>query len=429
MKNFIFCAAAVIMTAAICFFGYSVPRSGEGMAVMLKAKISAAANAGKIKNTDYKIYEKKEISLSGEPRPLLYEDMTKITVDGKEYDFPIRVGDLPDEFEVVLTSIAEVINESAGMYSNITSIFYNDVKVADGLYFTENKGGELNDDTVIVTLLFLGTYRNKYMPQTVFAGIDTSNADVHEVNRFLGTTSQEYDYLDFYAQSGDSIILMALNGSGGFSRIHYIDKKLQPDFNLSRRINIYEYEDGYYPPEGYSIGNDAVNSAMQYTPLPENNDALKHALDNLYINDKKITLPCTVNALLNTLGEDTFCEIDSFSSFNEEFGVYMYMGNIKTENDELRVEFIFPPDGVIGEAQVIKIEGGNSIRIEGISIDENRAAQADDIYGINYDENFNRYLLTDYEYNNIILDPGKYSYMFNKTEILYWGENTELKQR
>lgn len=133
MKNFGFCAISAVLMTVIFVSGLSILRSGEGAALMTSAKAAASRNSKRIADSTLEKYSKENITLPDEPRELTADMLDSVVIDGIEYSFPIRMGDLSEGFSYSVMDCAadEVTGEG---YVGILTLNYNGVSVASACF-------------------------------------------------------------------------------------------------------------------------------------------------------------------------------------------------------------------------------------------------------------------------------------------------------
>lgn len=414
MKNFFFSVAALLLMAVIFISGGSILHSGDITAKVTSAKISANKNSDKITKSDLEKYSRDTSVLTSEPTELTADIIKTVVVNGEKYALPIRVGDLSDNF-VLSAYIHEDLDEETQKYNGIARVSCNGKPIASALY--ENNIPELTDDAVIIALFFNSSV-NEYFPQVTAAGIDAGNADLREINRLYGYDSDEYGYNRFTAEDGGSVYSMSFLSSDkeGYSSI--ILRFFEDKTELKKFRDICFFTDSITLPENYTIENDIANSLMEYAPIPENNDKFHEVMD-LITNDAELPqLPCTLNALMSSLGDDVYFDIDSSDNWEDEFGKFTCSGTIKSDEDKTKyiaVEILFPPDTPIGDAQVTEIN-----LVLGYKAEEALDLEGKNPYGFVFDDDNSSddAHLTELKYNNIFISG-------YRATIRYWSENTE----
>ena len=416
MKNFFFSVAALLLMAVIFISGGSILHSGDAISKVTSARISANKNSDKITKSDLEKYSRDSSALTSEPTELTADIIKTVVVNGEQYALPIRVGDLSDNF-VLSAYLHEDLIEKTQKYNGLARLSCNGKPIASALY--ENNIPKLTDDAVI-TALYFNSSVNEYFPQVTAAGIDVGNAKLREINRLYSYDSDEYEYgyNRFTAEDGGSVYLMSfLSGEKeGYSSI--ILSFFEDKTELTRPRDICFFTDSITLPENYTIENDIANSLMEYAPIPEKNDEFHEVMD-LITNDAGLPqLPCTLNALMSSLGDDVYFDIDSSDNWEDEFGKFTCSGAIKSDEDKtmyMRVEVLFPPDTPIGDAQVTEIN-----LTLGYKAEEILDPEGENPYGfVFYDDNSSDDAdLTDLKYNNIFISG-------YRTTICYWPENTE----
>lgn len=412
MKNFGFCAISAVLVTVMFVSGLSILRSGEGAALMTSAKAAASRNSKRIADSTLEPYSKEIITLPSESKELTADMLDSIIIDGKEYAFPIRMGDLSEEFGYSIIGCVE--DEEAGTgYVGTLALIYKDVSVASAVFSSNTPG--VDDETVIGKLIFRSD-TNDYIPQITVGGIDVHNADIREVNRVYGYDSEEYGYLSFPVETDKGVYRIKLNKSGGISWLNFTDKdSLIYEKEFDR--DIINYTDTIILPENYSFEEDAANSAMEYVPLSEKNEEFTEIMNRTFDGDP-LHLPCTLNAMISKCGDDAYFDYynDSFS-YIKEYGVYRTTGYIKFgDNKKVETVILITPGKPIGEAQVIEVAfHASSDFIESFDL------EGENPYGFCLDEDHEgTYYLTDLKYNNIKIEYYYYT-------LSYWAENTEKR--
>jgi len=411
MKNFLFCTVSAVLMSVIFIFGFSILRSGEGMAMLVSARIASAQNSDKIKNSGLQPYEYKKTEYPSTPRTLTAEDLDSLVIDGKEIAFPIRLGDLPDEFSYSICYFSDSWEEE-GIYDCGITLRYNDAIIATASF--ENDMPIINDDTILTAINFLYD-SNQYLPQIKIAGIDVYDADMREINRAYGYDSNEYGYSRLWADSKDGTYSMKINtlNEDNISSLFFKEKNTESENPYNREIKL--YKDEIALPEGYAIENDTVNSEMEYIPLTEKNEEFLALMSSTSFGGDTFEMPCTLNALMSRLGKNARFITDSHVTFLGDYGVYKLCGDIKLDGDiKIYTTLLITPGKPIGEAQVIEVSfTANDEYWEHLDLD------GENPYGLIQDANDDyRYYLTDMKYNN-------YTIYVKSITLSYWGENTE----
>lgn len=414
MKNFFFSVAALLLMAVIFISGGSILHSGDITAKVTSARISANKNSDKITKSDLEKYSRDTSALTLEPTELTADIIKTVVVNGEKYALPIRVGDLSDNFVLSVYHHGE-LNEETQKYNGLARLSYNGKPIASASY--ENNIPELTDDAVITALQFNSSV-NEYFPQVTAAGIDVGNADLREINRLYGYDSDEYGYDSFTAEDGGSVYFMSFLPGEKEDRSGVNLRFLEDKTELTKPRDICFFTDSITLPENYTIENDIANSLMEYAPIPENNDEFHEVMD-LITNDAELPqLPCTLNALMSSLGDDVYFDIDSSDNWEDEFGKFTCSGAIKSDEDKTKyiaVEILFPPDTPIGDAQVTEIN-----LVLGYKAEEALDLEGKNPYGFVFDDDNSSddAHLTELKYNNIFISG-------YRATICYWSENTE----
>ena len=219
MKNFGFCAISAVLMTIIFVSGLTILRSGEGIALMTSVRSAASRNSKKISDSTLETYSKEKIPLPNEPTELTADMLDSIIIDGMEYAFPIRMGELSEEFSYSVTGCSADEETGAGYVGTLT-LNYKAVSIASAFFESSTPG--VDDDTVIFALNFFGD-TNDYIPQMIVGGIDVHNADIREINRVYGYDSEEYGYRSFPAENDKGVYTLKLSKSGGIFQLRYLE--------------------------------------------------------------------------------------------------------------------------------------------------------------------------------------------------------------
>lgn len=427
MRDIRFYAAAVILMAVMTLWGYSSLHSAEGIMLSKAVEKAASENSSLIKGITLEKYDKEVIELKGEKSKLTADLIDSIVIDGNEYAFPIRIGDLSDDFtfSVSISDYADSSNNKK--YAAVASMMYKGQSIATA--FAQNDVNEFNDDAVITGLNFPDE-TNEYMPQIIIGGMDVYNSDLREMNRIYGIDSDIYGYLSFIAECDTGTYKLEHDyNSDCISKYRYMDNSESGDDYMP----VVTFYDGYNTmitlPEDYSLETDELNNSMEYMELPENNEEMKAALDNLTIEDVHIQLPCTVNALMYQLGADEAMLNDYDPEISEYGGVIEYSASFSSVDFSALLE----PGQQLGEARVYRISShyldfDNISLVESDDPSDGMDIVHDDVYSFTeYDIDdilINSYYLTDYKNNNVFYERSIYILSY-ESEIRYWPENLE----
>ncbi len=409
----------VILSAVFFSALLLVMRTGGGAAKLATAKMSASLNRGNIGIAEVAAEKMAVPPLPQEKREFTCEDFDHIFINGERYDFPLRYSDLPEEFSLSLySSKKDEAAEKEGIerYNFTFNLYYNDLCWALGSYHSDKNEYDPNN-VVIEALIFLGLDKNKYLPQVIIGGLDAYDTDPAAVDRVYGYGAEDYYCPNYNAEAADmkhEYVLRMFDDKVGAFQYYDIDMN-----NGIQFVTLTKEE--YYLSEDYSPEADEVNNSMKYKPVPENNDKLQLALENLTVYGNKIKLPCTVNSLLYTL-RDTGAyieDMDYSADYQSEYDLFKCAGKINTDDGIFCIDFLFAPGQSIGDARVIGISSAgisaDHIKISGIDRDD--PLNSDERYGVTYSEEDEIYMLTDYEFNNVSIG---YKGMM---KIYCWGEN------
>lgn len=412
MKNLRFCVASLILSAVIVISGYSIIRSGSGLALMLGNKITAAENAENIQGSSLTPYDKQPVVIPDKATELTSEILGSITIDGISLSVPMKLGELPDEFSYRTITYAEEKDKNGkmtGKYNGIYKLIYNEQAICN---FIISDTKAVPDENTIINRFSFSSSTNKYLPQITVAGFDVSDTNIRDFNRIYGYDSDEYGYSTLKIKEKD--------------RRYYIS--LSPDSNSIYGVGCFENTDtaiAYYPhlwiyepdnivlPENYTPENDEANNAMEYIPIPEKNDELKELITNFDFMDTKISLPCTLNSLAHATSKTFYFNNAEISGWQDEYGKFVATVRL----GPAYVDVLITPGQPLGDAQVIEISGYSSRSEELIE-----QIKADNPYGFNYIEKFDIYYLTDYERNNIKIEGSHITYS-------YWPENLTKRNK
>ncbi len=418
MKKLRYRMLTVILSAAFFFALLLLMRTGGGAAKLAGAKLSAFLRRGNISIAENTAEKMAVPPLPKGKREFTCEDFDHIFINGERYDFPLRYNELPKEFSLKLASLQkdkEAEKRGKVRYNFMYDLYYNDLHWATGISYSDNSEADPNN-VVINIFIFIGTDKSKYLPQVIIGGLDVYDTDPVAVDRVYGYGMEDY-YCSQYridAEDRNHIYIISLsNDSVGLFGYYDIYSE-----NIIKNAALTKEE--YYLPEDYSPEADKANSSLKYKPVPEKNGGLQLALENLTLYGKKIKLPCTVNSLLYTL-KDTGAYIDEldYARYQNEYDLFKVSGGLKTNYGDSGIDFLFAPGKGIGEGQVISISvsGKNSDNIEIPGIDKGDPSKSDERYGVTYNEDDKKYMITDYEYNNIFI------WEYGDIEVSYWGEN------
>lgn len=407
--RFLFSFLGIIIAAALIV----TLRTGNGAKEVIEAQIAAQSNSGNIQIAEININKMEIPPLPTEHTEYTYEDMNHIYINGIKYDFPLKYSELPDEFDISLIKISpdeKTAENGIKKYSFMTALYYNNISWACGFFSSDTDVYDKNN-VVIDSFVFMGFDKSDYLPQVVIGGVDVSNADPIAVDRAYGYNIKDYYCSHYTVDAADPAYEYIMRMfSDKIALFGYYPK------SDSEYIGIELTTDKYYLPEDYRIEYDAVNNELEYTPIPEKNEEFKSALNNLTIHDQKITLPCTVNALLYALrGTGAHLEEIKYPKYQEGYDVIKCEAKLITNTGLFPMEFLITPGKGIGDAQVSMISAlGNYsqyMQINGIDDSEN---------GLDLDyHNELGDALTPYGYNNIYI-YGDDLYVY------YWGGNTTI---
>ncbi len=408
----------VILSAVFFSALLLVMRTGGGAAKLAGAKMSASLNRGNIGIAEVAAEKMAVPPLPQEKREFTCEDFDHIFINGERYDFPLRYSELPEEFSLSLfTSKKDESAEKEGIirYSFTFNLYYNDLYWALGSYHSDKN--EYDPDNVVIdALMFLALDKNKYLPQVIIGGLDAYDTDPAAVDRVYGYGAEDYYCPNYNVKAADMkheyVLRLFDDKVGAF--VYY-----DVGINKGKQYVTLTKEE-YYLPEDYSPEADEVNNSMEYKPVPENNDKLQLALENLTVYGNKVKLPCTVNSLLYTLRDTgAYIEMDSSADYQNGYDLFRDVGVVRTDDRSFMIDFLFAPGQSIGDARVIGILAtdvpDDHIEISGIDRDD--PLNSDERYGVTYSEEDEIYMLTDYEFNNVSIG---YKGMM---KIYCWGEN------
>lgn len=419
MKKLRYRMLAVILSAAFFSALLLVMRTGSGAVKLVGAKFSASLNRGNISIAEVAAEKMAVPPLPNGRSEFTCEDLDHIFINGEQYDFPLRYNELPEEFSLSLYSAKKdeaAEKEGIERYFFFFDLYYNDLFWAFGGYYSDKNEYDPNN-VVIETLMFAGVQKNKYLPQVIIGGLDAYDTDPAAVDRVYGIGAEDYYLPAYYAEAADmehEYVLRVFDDKVSVFQYHDAGKNKGNQYVTLTK-------DEYCLPEDYSPEADEVNNSMEYVPVPEDNDKLQLALENLTVYGNKVKLPCTVNSLLYTL-RDTGAyieDMDHSADYYSDYDLFKCAGKINTDDGIFYIEFLFAPGQGIGDARVIGISssGKSANHIEISGIDNGDPSESDERYGMTYSEEDEKYRLTDYEYNNVVI------WYNGDMNIYYWGEN------
>ncbi len=423
MKKLWYRILTVIFAAAFFTALLTVFRTGVGAAKLAGAKLSAAGQDGIsiLENTAKKMAVP---PLPEGKREFTYEDFDHIFINGKRYDFPLKYNELPEEFSLrFYSSKKDIEAEKAGFerYNVTFYLYYNGLCWAWGSFHSDKNEYD-PDNVVIENLVFLLAEKNELLPQVIIGGLDVYDTDAVAVDRVYGYGMEEYYCSSYYAEAADK--------EHEYSLFIHNDEVAVFDYFESgvtkKNRSFLLTKEEYYLRDNYSPETDNENALMEYKPVPEKNGGLQLALENLTLYENKIKLPCTVNSLLYSLkdagayiGDLDYDGYNRHSSRKNKYEPFVVSGQLNTDDGIFSTEFLITPGKSIGEGQVISIsESGrycNHIEIAGI--DKENPSESDERYGVIYSGDEQKYMITDYEYNNVFIDDD------GCIKVSYWGEN------
>ncbi len=416
MKKLEYRILTVILSAAFFIALPVIMRTGSGAAKLAGGKLSAFFSRGNISIAENTAEKMAVPPLPEGHREFTYKDLDHIFINGERYDFPLKYNELPEEFSLKLgDSKKDKYAEEKGIvrYDFSFYLYYNDLCWAWGYCYSDKN--EYDPDNVeIDILMFISVEKNKYFPQVIVGGLDVYNTDPAAVDSAYGYGAEDYCCSSYCVKAADTkheYLLRMLDDK--VAVFGYYDATREESKSVTLTI------DEYYLSEEYSPEADNENALMEYKPVPEKNGGLQLALENLTLYGKKIKLPCTVNSLLYSL-KDTGAYISKlgYPDYLTEYDLFSCTGEISTDNGSFYILFHFSPGQGIGDARVtgISASGKSAENIEISGIDKDDPLKSDERYGVIYSEEDEKYRLTDYEYNNVIISNGD-------IEIYYWGEN------
>ena len=398
MKKHLFNMAASALLLVIIAGIYFNVLAGEGLLKMLEYK-TAAADAD-ISYTPIMPPTGTVDTYSGGPIEITEETLSYICIDGIRYDFPLHINLLPDEYEAVKSSI----------YNNDYMMYY---LYRDGICFMmgsqkSNPDGSFDMQDVTLDFICCDSLSDKstgHLPQVTFGPFDAGTITASQaLSAFTGDSVKpngDYGYTSFYvpANGGKDSVALEVSKNGGVAALRY-----RHDVPYVRALGGMLLEaDSICLPEYYSIETDTANKALSYEQLPEKNDEMKKLLNGVYfIRDDervKLTLPCTLNALISSVsgenGRANALDCEELED-SELFGL---TGNV----GRCRFQAVMTPGEALGDAVFVEISSFSTasaphiLEVEGITIEENEPRSSEYSFTVNPD---GVYMLTDYEYNN-----------------------------
>ena len=438
MNKFLFYLITTILMLIISVALAITLLTGNGTAMYIKNYAASEKNSGNVADLELPVPTAKA-KLPYDPysvRGLTEDTLNHIYIDGVRYDFPLHLNELPEELNWYYAGVHK--NEEKGLYNYGVMLQYNGIPWAIGNYEheTDNYFADSND-VAVTTLTFMLAEPNKHLPEILVGGFDIFNADFKQINKALGNDAAEYGYNTFYAPADNenaSIILSLFSDPLNIiTRIQYAEEAPE---KAMEHFEFYDEDPVIQLPDDYSIEADEINNSFEYISLPENDDEMRAALENVRIGDVKVTLPCTVNALMDTFNAKTSSAYywETFDEFNK----LSILGKFKYNNEDVGFIAIFEHGQTLGDAQVIYINSDiltlDNISVEYDEIIDERSGKLvyDDIYTFTesegnsslYYDSYHHYL-TDYEYNNFYC---RITVDIDEGSISYWPENLTLRE-
>lgn len=423
MKNLRFCAAALLLSAVIVISGYSILRSGSGIDLMFKNKNSASDNSELIQSSSLTPYDKQPVIIPDKATELTPETLGSITIDGIPLSIPMKLGELPDEFSYRIYDYSEdkdMNGKLTGKYTGIFKLIYNRQMICNFIVSGTNAAP---DENTVITRFNFSDSTNKYLPQITAAGFDASDTSVRDFNRIYGYDSDEYGYSTFMLEDEINTYYLHIDGNKNcITSVDVFDKNKTTFY--TPELYFYDidekaHNDDYIValPADYSVENDAVNNSVANTATTEYNSELEKIINEIPVGDAKTSLPCTLYELMYSLDPKATLNIDTYygtvTKWHEEYDVFEASGTISFGDEErIDIKFIITPGHPIGDAQVIEISGYFYERSEELI----EQIKADNPHGFIWDEKKEYYILTNYQYNNVILNRHRITYS-------YWPEN------
>lgn len=356
MRNIRFCTAVVLLMSVMTLLGYSLLRTAQANLPMLHARLYSGTHEEEITDINAETFTHKEVPLPDFQNGIQAEDMKYFTVDGKMLSFPLRLGDLPEDFSYEWTACCkryEDGNVIPGQYTGEVGLLYQGQFVAEA-WFSED---QLDVDAeTLLTAIRIPVCFSANKPQIIVGGMD--------VNAINDDTMKEIHVsngMDWWAAA-----VYASDESGCYS-IECTDSDLVNTCvalrytgvseNYHHRVNMdYSYE----LPEDYDPAKDTVQAAMQFTPLQEKNSQWLEIVEQLAIGGKQENpFPCTLNALMYRLGGCYISEMSngdgSYRQDKKATEIHCYI----LDEDEYilcGVTVLVPWGCTLGDAQVVAID-------------------------------------------------------------------------
>lgn len=357
MRNIRFCTAVVLLMSVMTLLGYSLLRTAQANLHMLHARLYSGTHEEEITDINAETFTHKEVPLPDFQNGIQAEDMKYFTVDGKMLSFPLRLGDLPEDFSyewIACSQRYEDGNVIPGQYTGEVGLLYQGKFVA-AASFSEDQFN-VDAETLLTTIRVPACF-SAYKPQIIVGGMD--------VNAINDDTMKEIyvsNGMDWWADA-----VYALDESGCYS-IECSDHDLlntlvtlqYTDVSENKNYHTVNMDYSYELPEDYDPAKDTVQAAMQFTPLQEKNSQWLEIVEQLAIGGKQENpFPCTLNALMYRLGGCYISErhmgIGSYRQDKKATEIYC---DILDEDGYMLcgVTVLVPWGCTLGDAQVVAID-------------------------------------------------------------------------
>ena len=365
MRNIRFCTAVVLLMSVMTLLGYSLLRTAQANLPMLHARLYSGTHEEEITDINAETFTHKEVPLPDFQNGIQAEDMKYFTVDGKMLSFPLRLGDLPEDFSYEWTACCQCYEDGnviPGQYTGFVGLLYQGQFVAEASYSED----QLDVDAeTLLTVISVPVCFSAYKPQIIVGGMDVNaiNDDtMKEIHVSNGMdwwadavyASDESGCYSIECKDFDSFnTWVTLRYTGVSENNHTVNR----DYLYEHTVNMdYPYE----LPEDYDPAKDTVQAAMQFTPLQEKNSQWLEIVEQLAIGGKQENpFPCTLNALMYRLGG---CYISEWhmgiGSYRQDKKATEIHCNILDEDEYMLcgVTVLVPWGCTLGDAQVVAID-------------------------------------------------------------------------
>ena len=230
MRNIRFYAASSAIVLALLIFGLSLLRGAEGIVVSDRLKKKAAENTALISGSTFEEKEQKTYKLPDTPAELNADQINTIVIDGIELDFPIKVKDLPEEFDIAPYYLSTVRSYDNTEKNEIdATLIYARQSIANVHIYSDETA--VTDESVITDIRF-SREKSRYMPQITIGRIDI-NTPLKDMDRIYGSGSDIYTYLDFFAENENGAYCIGYDDySLEHEQIDYINRYYYIDYEI-----------------------------------------------------------------------------------------------------------------------------------------------------------------------------------------------------